>query len=215
MWTQWLQGSHLGKSGWRQGCCAGPSSHWGGCWPSPAGNRAWLCCPGVRGGGSRSAGHSHYYPTSVQIPDGRAKRAVAPLRLRGDLVSPREARLSVRQGTPTGRILPFSPAWVRPQGGYRGGARNGTYALFRGGSLVLSTGWMPKAPEVQRAACWILCTQTRFRATARISRWRLELSRSGLKLYSVPSHCPFYPLQFPEATISELLTLRGGEGCLS
>lgn len=49
------------------------------------------------------------------------------------LDQPRAARLSLRLGTPTGRILPSSPAWVRPQGGYRGGARNGTNVLSRRG----------------------------------------------------------------------------------
>lgn len=39
------RGSHLGKSGWRPGRCAGPSSDWGGCWPSPAGSSAWFRRP--------------------------------------------------------------------------------------------------------------------------------------------------------------------------
>lgn len=39
------RGSHLGKSGWRPGRCAGPSSDWGGCWPSPAGSSAWFGRP--------------------------------------------------------------------------------------------------------------------------------------------------------------------------
>lgn len=39
------RGSHLGKSGWRPGRCAGPSSDWGGCWPSPAGTSAWFGRP--------------------------------------------------------------------------------------------------------------------------------------------------------------------------
>lgn len=43
--ARWPQGSHLGKSGWRPGRCAGPSSDWGGCWPSPAGSSAWFGRP--------------------------------------------------------------------------------------------------------------------------------------------------------------------------
>ena len=43
--ARWPRGSHLGKSGWRPGRCAGPSSDWGGCWPSPAGSSAWFGRP--------------------------------------------------------------------------------------------------------------------------------------------------------------------------
>lgn len=95
------RGSHLGKSGWRPGRCAGPSSHWGGCWPSPAGSSAWFGRPPQskrsaprqphqRGASCRLRGRSpgacerprrgHRTPTGWTLPSGQGPDPPCPRR---------------------------------------------------------------------------------------------------------------------------------------
>ena len=123
------RGSHLGKSGWRPGRCAGPSSHWGGCWPSPAGSTAWLGRPGRAeargqdGSGSRGPGHQR---ARARHRGTRARGEQSPsLRFRKEVRAPGRGR-----GEDTGHPLggpshprpALAPAQARPAGGGRGGA---------------------------------------------------------------------------------------------
>lgn len=91
-------GSHLGKSGWRPGHCAGPSSHWGGCWPSPAGSSAWFGRRGnaeargqdASGSGSRGPRHQR---ASARLRGTRARGELSPsLRFRGEVPAPGRGR---------------------------------------------------------------------------------------------------------------------------
>lgn len=119
-----LQGSHLEKSGWQRDRCAGPSSHWRGCWPLPASNRAWLCSPGAWGRDEVRAQDA----VTTAPPEFRSRMAMpreqsTPLRLRGDLVSLEgEAARGTRY---THRAdPPFHPGLGPPSGRWPGRSKN-------------------------------------------------------------------------------------------
>lgn len=137
---KWLQGSHLEKSGWQQGHCAGPSSHWGGCWPLPAGSRAWLCSPGARG----KEGVEVQDSVTTARPEFRSRMVpreqLTPLRLRGDLVS---LECEAARGTryTHGADPPFQPGLGPPSGRWLGRSKNET----RHWCLVLRVSWKGNA----------------------------------------------------------------------
>lgn len=88
-------GSHLGTSGWRPGRCAGPSSHWGGCWPSPASSTAWFGRLRLAEARGRDASRSRSPDTHRAAPQPRRREAVV------FAAPPRTSR----------------SAWERPRGG--------------------------------------------------------------------------------------------------
>lgn len=140
------QGSHLGKSGWRPGHCAGPSSHWGGCWPSPAGSTAWFGRPGragargqdASGSGSRGLGH---HRASARLRGTRARRELSPsLRFRGTVPAPGRGR-GEDTGHPLGGPSPTPP---RPP------PRPALRLVGRAGPGSEARGWGRRPPS---AAC--------------------------------------------------------------
>lgn len=119
--TRRPRGSHLGKSGWRPGRCAGPSSHWGGCWPSPAGSTTWFGrrgraegrrqdASGSRRGVPGSGTHRGSAPGSAAaVPKGTVALPVPPRR------SPYAGeRLQGGHRTPAGRTLGSGPCLDPP-----------------------------------------------------------------------------------------------------
>lgn len=142
------RGSHLGKSGWRPGHCAGPSSHWGGCWPSPAGSTAWFSRPGRAGArgqdasgsgsGSRGSGHQR---ASARLRGTRARRELSPsLRFRGTVPAPGRGR-----GEDTGHSLGGpSPTPPRPP------PRPVLQLVGRAGPGSEARGWGRRSPSAAR-----------------------------------------------------------------
>lgn len=83
------------------------------------GSAAQAC--GAEGAGARDTATTTRpaFRSAMATPRERSLRCASA----AETWSARDARLRVGQGTPTGRILPSRPAWVRPQGGGPGGAR--------------------------------------------------------------------------------------------
>lgn len=123
------RGSHLGKSGWRPGHCAGPSSHWAGCWPSPAGSTAWFGRAGRAGARGQDASGSGSRGPRSQRASARPRGARAggelsrSLRFRGEVPAPGRGR-----GEDTGHPLggpspPAGPRAAPPCGWWAGRGR--------------------------------------------------------------------------------------------
>jgi hypothetical protein len=126
-WARRPRSSHLGKSGWRQGRCVCPSSHWGGCWPSPAGSTAWLRSRGRtqahRQGGNKSTRSRHPPGKRSALGQPHQKGAVAFA-----APPPRSGQGPMRDrwvdtGHPLGGSSFPAPAQIRPTRGRPGGAR--------------------------------------------------------------------------------------------
>lgn len=147
------RGSHLGKSGWRPGRCAGPSSHWGGCWPSPTGSTAWLGRPGARRGTRAGREREREREQGARAP--RARARLRGTRARGELSPSLRFREEIRApggcggndtrhplGSPSHPRRAIAPAQTRPAGGGRGGAG---VRCARVGALVPLRGYPPGA----------------------------------------------------------------------
>lgn len=129
-------GSHLGKSGWRPGRCAGPSSHWGGCWPSPASSTAW--CGRLRHAEARARDASRSGSTQPRhAPSSAAAAPKGSCGLRGA-----SADKSQRLGQASGRRH-ADTRWADSPHGVQGGA-----GVRRGppGALALPRRGSPPAP---------------------------------------------------------------------